>query len=97
MKNLHGLNMALNCLIIGLFLILPIATANNYCIDNNTKGSNITVQGSNYIWIEDCNYGCDNTFNTCLPSPFVLFLVVMFSIGGIILFFWIILKGVFKI
>jgi hypothetical protein len=65
----------ITCMMIFLFPFL--VSAANYCIDNTTLISNTTIQGQEIIITENCTSGCSDTFNLCMPSNFIILLIIL--------------------
>jgi len=78
------------CLILAFLLVITPSmaiTINQTCLDNTT------LQIIDGKVNESCNFGCDNTTNTCNPSPSgqaigILVLIIMLCIGGAWLINW---------
>jgi len=78
-----------------IFLFSPIALATDYCIDNQTLLSNITIEGQVITIEENCPHGCDDSLSICLLSPLYQTLIVI-GIGVLILLFIFFINKVFK-
>jgi hypothetical protein len=72
-----------------LILILLHSASADYCIDNNTASTNITVNGNTIPINTPCDYGCSN--GSCDPSPLAQFLWII-GIGVILIVIFILLK-----
>lgn len=76
-----------------ILMIIPIAKA-DYCLDNNTLTTNLTI-GSQILFVnQTCNYGCDRSLNICLPQPIILTLSTILIFMAIIIFIVIFVKKI---
>ena len=80
-----------------IFILLQSVTATDYCINNRTLISNITVNNELITINESCRYGCDNVTNTCNFSPIIEFGIIFLGLIILIIVLWFLIKKVLRI
>lgn len=84
----------LKVFVLSLLLLIPFVNA-SFCINNNTLGGNITIDGTLHYYNRTCEYGCEQ--DDCTPSPLQQFLIIIGVIVAILFIIIVIKKaGVMK-
>lgn len=80
-----------------LFVLYSQTVMADYCSDNYTLASTEMINGKNITITENCTYGCDSSLNICVPSDFIILLIIIGVIFLLMVSGWFLFKKVLRI